>query len=612
VHFLFPVFLLGGLAIAVPIVLHFLRRDVAPPVPFTAVRLLRKSPVARSKRRRLRDLLLLAARVVALLLLAAAFARPYVAGAARGSTLRIIAVDRSYSMNAPGRFAHALDLAGRAIDEAAVGERVAVLAFDDHVGTVAAPGSATAARTALAAISAGFGATRYSEVFSKAAEIAAGDEARLILVSDLQRSGWDGEDRSVLPAGISLDVRDAGRAPSNLSVVSVSVTPDRVIAAVRNSGPQPRSGKIRIEHDGRIAQTSTYTVGPDSSVDVAIPYRPPATGTMTVSIDDPDGLSADNSRFVVLDAVPSNSVLLVTSGANSSGYYITRALAALGGTDVGRIDVRSSTAAALADDNLTKYSAVVLLSTRALDRRGRESIAGFVRAGGGLLIAGSPEVEAAVVSAIFNWSSSMTGTIEMPAAVALSPTDPRHPVFRPFASLSANLGQVRFARAWRMTPDGWDMAARFTDGNPALVERREGSGRVVLFASDLDRQWNDFPLHPAFVPFVIEAIRYLSAPHDRGRDYIVGTAPPGADLRPGAYRVGPDNRLIAVNVDPREGVTKEMGQQEFAQRVERVDTTSGSSGDVRSIHLEARQSYWRYGLLLMLLALVAESFVGRA
>ena len=64
--FLYPAFLLGALAIAVPIVLHLLRRDVAPEVPFTAVHLLRKSPIERSRRRRLRDLLLLAARIAAL------------------------------------------------------------------------------------------------------------------------------------------------------------------------------------------------------------------------------------------------------------------------------------------------------------------------------------------------------------------------------------------------------------------------------------------------------------------------------------------------------------------------------------------------------------------
>ncbi len=611
-RFLFPAFLLGGLAIAVPIILHFLRRDVAPPVPFTAVRLLRKSPVARSKRRRLRDLLLLAARVVALLLLAAAFARPYLAGAARGTTLRIVAIDRSYSMNAPGRFAQALDLAARAIDDAAIGERVAVLAFDDHVDTVAPPGSATAARTALKGVSAGFGATRYAEVFTKAAEIAAGDDASLIVVSDLQRSGWDGEDRSVLPAGISLDVRDAGTPPSNLSVVSVSVTPERVMAAVRNTGSQARSGQIRIEHEGRIVHTATYVVGADSAVDVTMPYHAPSAGSLTVSIDDPEGLPSDNSRFAILDAVPSQSVLLVTSGANPSGYYIGRALAAIGGGDADRIDVSTSTPAALTTADLNKYSAVVLLSTRALDRRGRDAIAGFIRAGGGLVIAGSPEVEATVVSAIFNWGTPMTGTIEMPASVALSPTDPRHPVFRPFGSLSANLGQVRFARAWRVAPEGWDVAARFTDGNPALVERREGNGRIVLFASDLDRQWNDFPLHPAFVPFIIETVRYVSASHDHARDYIVGTAPAGAGSRPGVYRVGTDNRSIAVNVDPREGVTTALRPQAFSERVERVDTTGHGAGDTRSTHLEARQSYWRYGLLLMVAALVAESFVGRA
>jgi hypothetical protein len=310
--------------------------------------------------------------------------------------------------------------------------------------------------------------------------------------------------------------------------------------------------------------------------------------------------------------VPSQSVLLITSGANPSGYYVARALAALGGREADRIDVDSRTAQALTAEDLKKYSAVVLLSTRALDQRGRDATAAFVRAGGGLLIAGAPEVEAAVVSATFNWATAMTGTIEMPASVALSPTDPRHPVFRPFGSLSANLGQVRFVRAWRVTPDGWDIAARFTDGNPALVERREGNGRVVLFASDLDRQWNDFPLHPAFVPFIIETVRYVSPPHDRGRDYVVGAAPAGAGLRPGVYRVGADNRSIVVNVDPREGVTTGMGQKEFADRIERVDTTGHSSGNSESVHFEARQSYWRYGLLLMLAALVAESFVGRA
>src|SRR3972149_7728396 len=101
-NFLFPAFLFGAVAVAIPIALHVLRRDVAPEVPFTAVRLLPRSPIERSHRRRLRDLLLLAARVAALLLLALAFARPYiVAAAGTAGRVRLVAVDRSFRMGGP-------------------------------------------------------------------------------------------------------------------------------------------------------------------------------------------------------------------------------------------------------------------------------------------------------------------------------------------------------------------------------------------------------------------------------------------------------------------------------------------------------------------------------
>ncbi len=164
--FLYPAFLIGALAIAIPVVLHFLRRDIAPEIPFSAVRLLRRSPVARSRRRRLRDLLLLATRIAALLLLAAAFARPYKAGASSVSAVRIVAVDRSFSMGAPGRFTRALDLARRAVDDASAGERVAVIAFDDNADVLAPPGLEADAKAALANLQPGFASTKYGALFA--------------------------------------------------------------------------------------------------------------------------------------------------------------------------------------------------------------------------------------------------------------------------------------------------------------------------------------------------------------------------------------------------------------------------------------------------------------
>jgi len=605
--FLYPAFLAGAVAIAIPIVLHFLRRDIAPEVPFSAVRLLRRSPVERSRRRRLRDLLLLAARVAALILLALAFARPYLAGAAASSSLRIVAIDRSLSMSASGTFARAVSIASQAIAEASAGERVALVGFDDRADVLSEPGAPRAARAALAALTPGDGATRYAAILAKATETAGLDAARLVVVTDLQRAGWDGDMHAALPANVTLDVRDAGAAAANVSVADVRVSPDRVIASIRNAAKTPWSGDVHVERDGRVVASASAVVPAASTVDVSIAYRHPPNGSLAVAIDDPEGFAGDNRRFVVLDAAARASILIVNSGAAGSGYYVGRAL----GAALEEAEVRALTASKLTPEDLRARDAVVLISTRGMDRRAREATAAFVRSGGGLFVAGSGEVEPIVLSTAFGWKPALAATERPIASVSLSATDVRHPILRPFGALTANLGQVRFERAWHVGEGGWQTVARFTDGTAALLERREGRGRVALFASDLDKGWNDFPLNAAYVPFVAETVRYVMTPRDTRRDYLVGAAPPGTPSRTGVYRMPGDNRLVAVNVDPRESAIEAMTPAEFSSMIDPVQAADGGVRDARARQIESRQRYWQYGLLLMLAALAAESFVGR-
>lgn len=615
-NFLFPAFLLGALAIAIPIALHFLRRDVAPEVPFTAVRLLQRSPLERSRRRRLRDILLLAARVAALLLLAFAFARPYIAGAAgAGPGLRIVAIDRSYSMGAPGQFARALALARTAIDEASRGERVALLAFDDRVDALAQPGPAADARAALESLTPGAGATRYGAVLERAADLADGAPARLVLVSDLQRSGWEDERRAAVPASLTVEVRDAGGPARNGAVTAVRVEDGRIVATIRHAGAGA-TGQVSVSRDGQRVAGAPYTVPADGVADVPIAYRPPQSGSIVVAIDDRDGYVADNTRYVLLDRASRAGLLILTStGAPESAFYLARALAAAdrSAVDAG-FNARTINAAALGamtPDDLAGYSAIVVLSTRALDRHGRDNLQALVRRGGGALIAAGADVDAAVLSSLFDWKPALAGSEQPQTGVTLAATDLRHPIFRPFGALAANLGQVRFDRAWRISPEGWDVVARFTDGTPALLERPAGEGRVVLFASDLDRRWNDFPLHPAFVPFAVEAIRYAAGSPEATTDYVVSRVPRGTPREPGIHRVRPGDRPIAVNVDVRESGLARLTAAEFGAMIDRAEGPAPKA-DVRAQQAETSQGYWRYGLLLMIAALVAESVVGRA
>ena len=107
--FLSPLFLAGAATVAVPLILHLLKREPEERVKFAAVRLLKEAPVEHTEKRHLRELLLLALRVAALVLLALAFARPFFAsGAAVASSgATVVALDTSYSLSAPGRFERA-------------------------------------------------------------------------------------------------------------------------------------------------------------------------------------------------------------------------------------------------------------------------------------------------------------------------------------------------------------------------------------------------------------------------------------------------------------------------------------------------------------------------
>jgi hypothetical protein len=80
--------------------------------------------------------------------------------------------------------------------------------------------------------------------------------------------------------------------------------------------------------------------------------------------------------------------------------------------------------------------------------------------------------------------------------------------------------------------------ARFDDGATAMAERRVGNGRVIVFTSTVDADWNDFPTHGMFVPILNETTQYLAqytqpeAWHTVGRMLDI-SAPVAAIVRDG-------------------------------------------------------------------------------
>ena len=69
-------------------------------------------------------------------------------------------------------------------------------------------------------------------------------------------------------------------------------------------------------------------------------------------------------------------------------------------------------------------------------------------------------------------------------------------------------------------------------------------------------------------------------------------------------------RTVAVNIDVRESAIDRLTPAEFATLVSRAPAPPLSQPLRVAEQTEARQGYWRYGLMLMLAALIAECFVG--
>ena len=202
----------------------------------------------------------------------------------------------------------------------------------------------------------------------------------------------------------------------------------------------------------------------------------------------------------------------------------------------------------------------------------------------------------------------------MSVDTSFSITDTRHPLFQAFGGSVGSFGQVRVGRATRVVEaEGSRVIARFENGHAALVEYPMNQGRAVVFASDLNNEWNDFPRRPTFVPFVHELMRYLTAERDETRDLEVADLPRDLSVQPGPLVLADSGRQVVVNVDSRESDVTQSTQEVFLSHLrvrERADDALASTAPAVASQ-EAEQGYWWYALLAMVVVLVAEAWLGR-
>jgi hypothetical protein len=614
--FLSPWFLLGALAVALPIVLHLRKQDTAPAHAFAAIRFLRRAPVEARRPRQLRDLLLLALRVLALALLAAAFARPYIRGEDVVGGITIVAVDTSFSMGAPGRMPKAKEAALRAIAAAPAGDRLALIRIDDRATVLAEPSlDRGAARAAVASLAAGSGGTSLSPLWSAATRLAGAATGRLVLISDLEVQHPAG----AIAEGLTLDVVDVGGPVENLAVGPARRDGDALVAEVTNYGIRARRAQVVLAVNDRSVADAAVAIEPGRTASVRLPARLPTSGVARISVTDTDGIPADDTRYLVLDTPPLATVALLGEEASGDDLFLLRSAIESGGADRGfSVEMLGGDARrALGAETARARQVIVVSGTRGLTRETRRVLHDYARGGGALWLLASETLDAGTLGEIVGDSGLRIEAADPGAfPTTLSPADARHPIFAAFGDAAGGLGRARFTRALRVVPGaGGRVVARFTNGLPALVEQPFGTGRIAVFASSLGSEdttaWNTFARQATFVPFVLETLHYLAGPAGRAAsaEMVVADAPDSARGRPGIVRAGDPPRPLAVNVDQRESSAPRREPAAIVAAVGKVEPERRGPTAV-SREREAGQGLWWFVLIGVAALLVWETIAG--
>jgi hypothetical protein len=584
--FLTPLFLIGLAGLAIPVILHLIQKERKNVVQFPSLMFLRKIPYQSVQRRRIRHWFLLFMRLAALALIVLAFARPFVrrseiAASASGSREVVILLDRSYSMGYGGKWAQALAVANDTINGLTASDRASIVFFASTTEVaLRSAGDKGRLQAAISGARPGAGATRYGPALKLAGSIlseSARPRREAILISDFQRIGWQGSEGVRLPDGATLTPRpitDSGKV--NLSIAPVALQQSEfegqhrvtvTAGAVNHSDAPATDVPISLEIGGRSIQTRRVNLAANGSASTTFDPVTVADRNVraTVRLAD-DALAADNFfHFVVSPESPLEVVIADRPGAQrNSSLYLARAVAV---SEAPRINAKMRQADSISSEDLAT-AAVVILNDTPVAQNTADRLKTFVQGGGGLFIAFGERAA---------WPSSadiLPGVPGPPvdrtrgAAARLGALEYGHPLFEVFRGpRTGDFASARFYGYRGVTAAasaaGIQTLARFDDGQPALMERRIGTGRVLMWTSTLDTGWTDLVLKPIFVPFVHRIVRHLGAYYEPKPWRTVGdVVDPG--LRPAAPA---PPRGAPGTVPPREPDVSRVALTPSGQRI---------------------------------------------
>jgi hypothetical protein len=668
--FLTPLYALGLLAVAAPIIFHLIRRRPKGEVPFSSLMFLTPSPPPPASKRRLDQVLLLLLRATALILLGLAFMRPFfrqdAAAESNTSGRRVVVlIDTSASMRRGDLWAQALAKSDAALADCHPTDHVAVMAFDRTVRPVLgfaesdqldAQQRLAIARDRVKRLTPTSGATELGRALVDSAGIildtssGRATKGKIVLVSDLQHgarladlTGFE------WPADVELELRTV---TTNHDNAGLSLLTDRTDS---DSASGPAQLRVRVVNEPgarqerfRLAWANTTGadieayVPPGESRVIKVPRPPPGLTSPSLRMHG-DAYDFDNTLYLAGPQRREFSVFFLgnDSATDPNGllYFLERAWDETPERAV-RIVARKPDEALTSEEVRTSPLVVVVGAPKpeislVLDQ--------YLRDGGTVLVVLTANAQLPALAGV---AQQTVEESRVDPYVMLRDITFDHPLFSRLSGPQfGDFTKVHFWKHRRVADKhlpGARVLARFDSGDPAVLEKPSGRGRLVVFASGWQPADSQLARSSKFVPLMTALLELRGGRQTIAASYHIGDRVPiPANLgasgvrkpdgslvslasdaatfeetdQPGAYVLettgGP--RPFAVNLDPAESLTSpepaETLEQFGCKLVNRG--TEGTPDEVerqkRNAELERSQSIWRILILAAIAVLLIET-----
>ena len=521
-----PLFLLGGLALSLPLWLHLLQRENPIRLPFSSLMFFEKRTQSSLRERRLRYLLLLALRLALFALLALAFSKPIwerPAGAALGSLpqLHLVALDTSMSMNYGDRWQRATAAAENVIDGMAPADRAQILAMGPGVRVVTQP---SAEREQLKAAVRALQPTASRNSYGDLAEAvrSLGSEGTMPVtvdvISDFQQSAMPGRFSDIaLPSMAKLVSHNVAEPQSpNWAIESVQGTTrlfgdrePRIEATVAGFGTEQTTKRVTLSIGGKPVSSQQVEVPANGRASVVFERFEVPTGNSRaeVAFDGGDDLPLDDKMLIAFENADPEPILFVSSDPRRRDLLYYRSAMDSATRPLFRVE----TALAPDLDSLTpdRFAMIVLSDVPQISSLSLNRLETYLQNGGAVFVAVGSKITLAARAPLYSGGiaeARYTGR-EGERFQLAGEIEETHPMLQ---SVERFRGVKFFRYAGLRVADDADVLARLSNGAPLLLEQQVGDGRLLVLATSLDNIWNDLPVHPLFVPFVVESARHLS------------------------------------------------------------------------------------------------------